>query len=381
MSPILRVLVAAMPLFAACGHVPAQWVWPGVFAGARGNAVMNAPFSLGSGHAHGSTRCTVVIDSASLPFAANTVIHRISLRRDTSYANQAYGSVSGTLQVRIGHAAAPPDAMNHVRFADVFAGSSILAYYSGPQTPFVLPAASAPGTTVPPFSVVIPFTNTFRYIGGPIAIEFLWTPAPGTSTWRVDSFALPRPHGVSRTVAAGCTGSNGFEPTHFVLPETTNPGATLTVQLEGARRPTTTLEMIAIHALGLQNNGPALPLPLAAFGGVPGCYLRIDPVMSLAVAVDNPSLLFTRARSAIALPPQQALVGAVVYSQWICFDTAFNTPLPLTASDVQAITLGPIATPPAPRTARTLWKYGATGYGDESGRMVPDDYGPVLRFN
>jgi hypothetical protein len=76
-------------------------------------------------------------------------------------------------------------------------------------------------------------------------------------------------------------------------------------------------------------------------------------------------------------------VGAVLHSQWLCFDTAFGAPLPLTASDVQAITLGPVALPPGPRSARTWWRYGAdpTAQGHEAGRMVPDDYGPVLRFN
>jgi hypothetical protein len=30
---------------------------------------------------------------------------------------------------------------------------------------------------------------------------------------------------------------------------------------------------------------------------------------------------------------------------------------------------------------RTWWRYGSAAPGDEAGRMVPDDYGPVLRFN
>jgi len=31
--------------------------------------------------------------------------------------------------------------------------------------------------------------------------------------------------------------------------------------------------------------------------------------------------------------------------------------------------------------ATTIWKYGAAGFDNESGRMVPDGYGPVIQFN
>jgi hypothetical protein len=372
---------AVAALLATAGTAPAQWVWPAAFSGTAGNAVMNAPFTANPGHPTASTRCVVVLDASALPFPVGTVLNRLSLRRDTRYSTQGYGSSSGVLTVRMGRAAAPPSDLNDVRFFRLFDGAVTNVYANAPQNPFVLPAAGAPGSAVPGFNVVIPFTINHTWTGGPLAIEFLWTPSSGSSLWRVDAVALPRLNGVSRTVGAGCTGSNGFEPTHFALPETTSPGTTLKVQLEGARRPTAALELLALHVIGLQNQGPTLPMPLTVFGGVPGCYLRVDPVMSFAVPVSNPSLLFTRALSSISLPPQQSLAGAVIYSQWICFDTAFNTALPLTASDVQAITLGPVAPPPAPRSVRTFWKYGATGLGDEAGRMVPYDYGPVLKFN
>lgn len=358
-----------------------QWVVPSLFTNIGGNAVMNAPFTVNPGHPTATTRCMVVIDASALPFPVGTVIHRLSLRRDTRYSNQPYASASGLLTVRMGRASAPPDRLDDVRFDRVFDGAPTNVFVNGPQNPLVLPAAAAPGSSVPGFGVVIPFHINHTWTGGPLAIEFLWTPSSGASQWRVDAVALPRPNGFSRTVATGCTGSNGFEPTHFALPETTNPGSLLTVQMEGARLPTTAVETLAFHVLGVQNQGPLLPMPLSNIGGVPNCYLRVDPLLTLGVPVSNKSLLFSRATSSLALPAQQALAGAVLYSQWICFDTAFGTALPLTASDVQAITLGPVALPPAPRLLRTLWKYGATGEGGEAGRMVPDDYGPVLKFN
>jgi hypothetical protein len=378
MSPTSRVILfaAASPLLAAAGT--AQVVWPPAFASVRGNAVMNGPFTVAPHLANTSTRWFVVLDASTVPFPVGTVIHRLSLRRDASYP-QAYASATGQMVVRMGKAAAAPGALDDVRFWRMFDGPSKAVFNTTPQTPYALPGASAPTGSAPaPFSVVIPFQRPYTWTGGPLAIEISWTPAAGTSTFRLDAVALPRRAGTSRNVASGCTGSNGFEPTHFVLPETTSPGATLQTQLEGARTPVNSLELLAIHALGLP---PASPLPLSAIGGVPGCNLRVDPLLTQAVVVGNPSRMFARALSATALPANQGLVGVVLQSQWLCFDTAFATPLPLTASDTQAITLGPVAVPAAPRSVRTWWRYGSALQGHEAGHMVTDDYGPVLLFN
>jgi len=365
----------------------AQYYWPAGSASTVGNAVMNAPFTAQPGHATTSTRCMVVIDPSSLPFPIGTAIHQISLRRDVLYPNQPYGSFSGTLSMRIGRAVAVPDQIQDVRFSRLWQGVPATVHKPSAQTPFVVPAAGAPGSSVPSFSVVIPFLQPFTWLGGPLAIDMVWTPSSGSSAWRVDAFAVNRPqNGTGRPAGLGCVGSNGFSPFHYALPETTMPGAILTVQMERAKLPANpgSLENLAFHLVGLQNvsyQSQPLPMPLSAVGGPPGCFLRVDPLLSFTVFVTNPSTLFARATGYVSLPPHPALVGAVLYSQWLCPDTGFSVPLPIIASDAQAITLGGILPPPASRTARTIWKYGATGFDNESGRMMPDDYGPILRFN
>jgi hypothetical protein len=375
-------LFGMLGVAAIASPVAAQFVWPPLFASTRGNAVMNAPFTVANHHATDTTRVCFVLDAATLPFPVGTVLNRLAFRRDTAYA-QSYGSAVGQLVVRIGTAAAAPGDLADVRMGRLIVdGSSEFVYFSLPQTPFVLPAAAPPSGSAPaPFSIVVPFQRPYTWTGGPLAIEVQWTPAAGASAFRIDAVALPRRAGYSRTIAGACTGSNGFEATHFVLPETTSPGALLQTQLEGARTPTTAAEYFAIHALGVPPFAAGFPVSLQLIGGVPGCLLHIDPVWTQIVQVSNPSRMFARASSAVQLPAAQWLVGTVLHSQWLCFDTAFSAPLPLTASDVQSITLGPVALPSAPRSVRTWWRYGSSSQWQESGRMVPDDYGPVLMFN
>lgn len=371
---------------ALAATAPAQYYWPAGSASTAGNAVMNAPFTSQPGHPTRTTRCMVILDPASLPFPVGTVLQRLSLRRDVSYPNQSYGPATGSLTVRIGRAAAVPGRVQDVRFVRLWEGTPTMVHDVS-ATPFVLPAASPPGAGVPPFDLVIPFTAPFTWQGGPLAIELLWTPTSGSSAWRIDAFARARPqHGTFRPAGGGCQGSNGFTPLHYALPETTMPGALLTVQMEGARLPSSSgsIESVACHVLGLQNTtyqGQPLPRALSSVGGPSGCFLRVDPLLTFTVPVSNPSALFARATNSIMLPPHPALVGTVLYSQWLMFDSGYNVPLPLIVSDAQAITLGSVAPPPAVRAACTIWKYGAGGFGSDSGLMVPDDYGPVLRFN
>jgi hypothetical protein len=377
----LATLAAA---FTSSGAV-AQYVWPAGYASAAGNAVLNSPFSVRAGHPTTTTRCMVVIDPTTLPFGSGTTLTQLSLRRDRSYASQAYTGGTGTLRVRLGGAVTPPDQLADVRFerqwqsppTEVFLGS------------FTLPNAAAPGSALPPFSVVIPFTKTFTYQGGPLAVDIMFTAASGSSTWRVDGFAVPEPiPGTFRSVGAGCRGSNGYIGYHYPFPETAVPGSVLTVQLEGAVRGASgTMQDYALHMVGLSSTFSGvtpLPVDLATILGTPvGCMLRIDPMLTKLVPVSNPSLKYHRAIGQVAIPSSAAFAGASIYSQWLLFDNGVASPFRATVSDALQITLGPVPPAPATRRARTIWRYGAesTPFSDDCGRMVPNGYAPILRFN
>ena len=371
-----RLVLGAMALFAT--DAAAQFVWPAGYASTPGNAVMNAPFTSQPGHPYNRTRCTVVMDPSSLPFPIGTALTSISLRRDSIYAGQAYGSHSGALVVRIGRAAAVPAQTNDVRFQRLWEDLPATVFLSNTQTPFVLPAAPAPGTAPAPFNVTIPFTQPFTWNGGPLAIEFDWSPLAGSTRWRVDAFATSVRNGSSATLGLGCVGSNGFAPTHFALPETTMPGATLTFRMEGAPA----LGGAAVHLLGLGNTnyqGIPLPFDLGTIGAPPGCQLRVDFLLS-STALVVPTALFGRATIGIPIPATTAAVGVALYSQWLIPDFALPVAFPFTVSDAQVVTLGQVANPPLPPRARTIWRYGSNGI-NESGQTVVEEYGPVIRFN
>jgi hypothetical protein len=350
-------------------------VWPAAYASTPGNAVLNTPFTSPPGHPTAMTRMMVVIAPGSLPFSAPVTLTRLSLRRDTRYPNQGYGSASGTLTVKLGRAAMLPDQVQDVRFDRLWEGAPTTVYSN--SAPFAVPSAAAPGTSVPPFSIVINFTRSYTWQGGPLAIEFQFTPSSGTTAWRVDGFALPAPmNGTFRSRGAGCAGRNGYRPYHYALPETPRPGAILTTQVEGVQ----STQPFAIHLLGFQSLVP--PVDLGVIGvGPAGCLLRITPVLQFPVPTYNPSSGFQRAISQVQLPAQPAAVGTLLYSQWLSFDSGVSGTLPIVLSDALEITLGQVLPPPALKSARTIWKYGATGYGNDSGQMVLDDYAPILRFN
>lgn len=379
---MLRLFACSL---AFAGPIAAQFVWPAGYASVAGNAVLNAPFRSAPGGPTATTRCMVVLDASAVPFPVGTTISQVALRRDASYGNQAYGGLQGSLRVRVGRAIAAPDAIQDVRFARLWQGTPTLVF-DAPNNTFTLPAASAPTGGPAPFQVVVPFQTPFVWQGGPFAIEFLFTPASGSSLWRVDGFAAPRSSGSYRAVGSGCAGSAGYRGQQYVLTDTAVPGGQLQVVVEGAVRPTApgTLQDLALHLLGASSSsagGVPLPIDLGPLLGAPaGCLLRNDVLSSQTVTLSNPSLLFGRATNQIAVPATASIAGAQVYSQWLLFDLGLASAFPATVSDSIEITVGPFVAASGPRRARTIWKYGATGYDIDSGQMSEGDYGPVLRF-
>ena len=293
----------------------AQYVWPPQQAATPGNAVMNAPFRSVAGAPTTKTRCMVVLDAAAVPFPVGATINQISLRRDASYGGQAYAALQGSLRVRMGRAIAAPDAIQDVRFARIWQGAPTQVF-DAPSGNFSAPAAPAPVGGAAPFTVVVPFQRPFTWQGGPLAIEFLYTPAAGSSLWRVDAVAAPRSSGSFRSLGPGCTGSTGYRGQQYVLTETAVPGGQMQVVVEGAVRPPApgSLQDFAIHVLGTSGTvlgGATLPIDLGPLLGTPiGCLLRNDATATLTVPLSNPSLLFGRATNQIAVPSTAAIVYA-----------------------------------------------------------------------
>lgn len=389
MTPFFRALRAAVVLGTTTATSVAQLVWPAAYSTAPGNAVLNAPFTVGSGHPTTSTKFMVVIDPATLPFGTGTVLSQLSMRRDASYTTTPYAASTGALRVRIGRTLVGPDLVQDVRFHRLWDGVPTQVFNATSSTPFTVPAGPAPGASLPPFNLVIPFTTTFTWSGGPLGIEITWTPTSGSSAWRLDGFMVPESTpGTFRTLGPGCPGSHGFSAFQYALPETNRPGTLLTIQAEGGVRGTTpSLQDWAVHTIGLSNTlWGTIPLPVDLQGplGMPaGCLLRVDPLVITPVPVTNPSVLFTRAVVQYVMPNQPHIAGGQLYSQWVFLDLGINAPFQGTISDGIEITLGSLAPPAAPRTARTIWKYGAqpTVNETDSGRMVPTGYGPILKFN
>ena len=377
--------VHALVALSLSASAAAQFVWPPQQAAAPGNAVMNAPFRSVAGAPTTKTRCMVVLDAASGPFPIGTTVTQIALRRDASYGAQGYAALQGSLRVRMGRAVAAPDGIQDVRFARLWQGAPTTVY-DAPNGTFSSPAAPPPVGGAPPFSIVVPLQRPFQWQGGPLAIEFLYTPTAGTSLWRVDAVATPRSAGSFRSLGPGCGGSNGYRGQQYVLTETAVPGGQMQVVVEGAVRPVApgSLQDVAIHVLGASGTaigGVPLPLDLGPLLGTPsGCLLRNDALATLTVPLANPSLLFGRASNQVAVPATPAIAGAQVFSQWLLFDLALSAPFRATVSDGIEITVGSYVGAVTPRRARTLWKYGATGFDIDSGVMADGEYGPVLRF-
>ena len=110
------------------------------------------------------------------------------------------------------------------------------------------------------------------------------------------------------TFGRGCAGSNSQTPT-LSYTGTSQLGQTLTVNLANAL-PTTP----CFASFG-NFSAPPFPIDLAILG-LPGCRAYHDAAVLLGTATDASGT----ASIAIAIPANPALVGYVLYSQWLAFD-------------------------------------------------------------
>ena len=381
MSPALRPVVALCAVLLSGDLTCQTWVWPASYATRPGEGALNTPFSVATGVATNASRLLVVIQAASLPFPSGTVIHELAFRRDRQDSSTAYGAMSGQLRVLIGTTSVAPDQIHDAHMGDLWSAAPTQCLDAAVS----LPAAAAPGATLPGFTAVFPLAAPFTWTSGNLVIDLRFIATPPT-TWRVDAMASPpQQDGRLRPIGAGCRGSNGFLPISTASLDTAVPGSTLHLRVDQTRIPATAQapDNFALSWLGdsaSQYSGVPLPFSLQPLGLPSGCWLRTSMTAVQVVPVGSPSLVFARAESFWRLPSDPGLVGATLYAQWLLNDSGLTAPLRMTVSDALAITLG---TPdPAPHRwiGSVLWRYGATGSDHESGVPPYQELAPVIRF-
>jgi hypothetical protein len=248
----INIVSGALALISLAGTSGAQGssVWPQGYASSAGEGAQNAPFTVTASHPEKRTRSMTTMAGASLPFGAGSVINQIAYRRDSRFRSSSYGGYSGgRLTVDIGPvwSAERPAAA----FAANWAGAPSRVFDAN----FDLPAAGPPGASVPPFTIVIPFSQSWTYGGGDMAVDLLYAGSP-PGRWRRDAVRVPvQTNAEFRQIGPGCRGSNGMSPYTYPFVEEGVPGRTVTLHLTGAVRPASSsaLENFATNLLGTRD--------------------------------------------------------------------------------------------------------------------------------
>jgi hypothetical protein len=381
-SPASRRLLCSLGaagmglLCTVAARAQATRVWPTGYASTPGQDAMSSPFTVNRAAPGNKTRSMTTIVGSSLPFGPGSVVTRLGFRRDARYRSVTYqASQAGHLSVYMGaiRSAATPNANMDANWL----GAPSLVFDANLD----VPAAAPPGTgTAAPFSLTLTLGQPFTYRGGDIAIDLTFQASPG-SLWRRDAVALDAgpATGSWLTIGSGCAGSQGFTGYTYPRIESTVPGRTLQIELEGAVLPST----LGLNILGESMNtfaGVPLPFNLQAQGLGSSCFLRCSIALAQPVAVATASTQFSRGRAQWPLPNSPSLVGATLFSQWLLSDPGVTSPTKLTVSNGIAVTLG--APDPNPRTiaGRTIWRYEACGCVLDGGAFSSKEFVPITEF-
>lgn len=164
-------------------------------------------------------------------------------------------------------------------------------------------------------TIAVPGTYYVEVRGGTISAQgdyVLWF-GGGTALSIPSTFSQQPPS------TNACPGSNGLRPA-LQNPSGEVPmlGSTFVLRLQNAL-PNSLAATFFGYSNTLTSAGAALPFDLGA-AGAPGCFLRVDPLATLGLAIDAGGL----AHMALVLPAAPALRGLTLYLQGVVVDPANN---------------------------------------------------------
>jgi hypothetical protein len=296
---------------AACIAAPVaaqgMHVVPQSATSAEGNAMRAFP-GIGVGD-----RLQVIVDAAELQPLVGRTVNGLVLRRDTSF-DGALASASGRVVVRIGAAAAAPDAAQRSFVANLPA--PVEAFRGAIDAPATGPAPTAPSWD-PADTVRVQFAAGFLYAGGPLCVEVESLAAAGV-WWPVDAVS-DTTVGSVLSVSAACGPRASFGATAGVDPAGLVVGRSATFHLVGAPHAPAWL----LVGFGMLSH----PLDLG-FVGAPGCQLHVDVVAQLPATVSAAIPGFGSSGLVnvdLHLPADANLLGGRVTAQWLELTPALVT--------------------------------------------------------
>lgn len=346
-------------------------VWPPAYATRPGDAGQLAPFSISGAHRWPTGRSISTFEAATLPFGAGSRLQGIAYRR-TAIDGASYPRIRGEARVFVGtvpDASIPSSTVLHV-----FAPDPDFAFKGLLDLPAEPPPAAGQAA---PFSLVIPFLVSWTYPGGDLGVDVHFEAPPG-GVWVRDALrGFDGQDARATPLGPGCAASNGTVPLAWLDATLAVPGGGLVADLIGA--PDLGALGTAVHLLGFTYEPP---IALEAFGFPPGCRLHVGIVDAFSVATgDRSTQDFARARVVRGIPGDASLTGVSLGSQWLVYDPALTTRLPLLLSNGLRVTLGRAATSPGVLWGRTLWAYGNTTSRERGLELSPADHVAITRFS
>jgi hypothetical protein len=218
----------------------------------------------------------------------------------------------------------------------------------------------------PQHSFRLPFSQPLPYAGGTLCIDIEGNPVQATR-WPID-YHTDLQVGRTQRLGVACGPVSAISTkTARVSDYALRPGASMTFQVMGERN------SLGILMLGANHYSPPLSL---SFLGAPGCFLHVDPLLTLWSAVtprpgrapNHPGIGHVQ----LQMPHQPGIVGSVLYAQWLNIWAAN-----LSASDgLQLMFAGGVV----PYGAATVTSARSDGLSlPASGRVAPG-HAPVVRL-
>lgn len=318
-----------------------------------------------------TARRQLVLDGAWLVPANGRSFTAVAMRRNQGTQDDCSGGRL-ILEVVVAHATGGPRDVTGEFAANrgpdatrVFAG--LVSFPTAPLAP------TTPAPWAPPYAVSIPFTVPFGYRSGPLVVETMTRTLAGPVTqnpwWPIDAVIGPTA-GVTRTVGRGCF-TAGPEPTAGADSRSISVGATAVFWLRG-RLPSGPATCL-LGGDARSYLGVPLPLDLAPIG-MPSCFLYNDIVVALPTTlVALPRRSDVLATIEVQVPPNAALAGAPLFTQWLVPNAAGGALRLGMSNGVEAL-LGGLPSQPGAAWIEAVGPFATMG-------RVRHDRCPVLRLD